>query len=227
MSIITSTLYLLNRHITIWYGNIFIPLCVVTLYISYCKIFLTLRHHQTQVYKKAVSSALWVQCTLVACYLPYGIVRAMHSNSKLYLSNFLAGELTVTLVYFNSSLNPFLYCWKIREVKQAVKQTIREALCCRCVFFLQSKAKNVAALKTVFAPFVHFTYRSIAKLMGYCKCYYFLSFTYLHCVYFKLVVLDPAFIWHPKLAWALYLWSNGFSSLIFTDMNRSVTFAAY
>ena len=148
MSIITSTLYLLNRHITIWYGNIFIPLCVVTSVISYCKIFLTLRHHQTQLqdhvqqeqpsqinplniarYKKAVSSALWVQCTLVACYLPYGIVRAMHSNSKLYLSNFLAGELTVTLVYFNWSFNPFLYCWKIGEVKQAVKQTIREALC--------------------------------------------------------------------------------------------------
>ena len=35
-----------------------------------------------------------------------------------------------TLVYLNSTLNPFLYCWKISEVRQAVKQTIRQALCC-------------------------------------------------------------------------------------------------
>ena len=46
-------------------------------------------------------------------------------------------------------------------------------------------------------------------------------------VYFKLGIVDPAFIWHPKLAWALYSWSNGFSSLIFTDINRSVISAAY
>ena len=32
----------------------------------------------------------------------------------------------------------------------------------------------------------------------------------------------PAFIWRPKLAWALYSWSNGFYSLIFTGINRSV-----
>ena len=38
-------------------------------------------------------------------------------------SFFLDRESTVTLVYFNSSLNPILYCWKIREVKQAVKYT--------------------------------------------------------------------------------------------------------
>ena len=33
------------------------------------------------------------------------------------------------LVYFNLTLNPFLYCWNINEVRQAVKQTIRQTLC--------------------------------------------------------------------------------------------------
>ena len=33
---------------------------------------------------------------------------------------------TVTLVLLNSSLNPFLYCWKIREVRQAVRDTLRD-----------------------------------------------------------------------------------------------------
>ena len=46
-------------------------------------------------------------------------------------------------------------------------------------------------------------------------------------VYFKLGIVDPAFIWHPKLAWALYPWSNSFSSLIFTEINLFVKSAAY
>ncbi|XP_078359813.1 melanocyte-stimulating hormone receptor-like [Oculina patagonica] len=148
-STFAATSYLLNQLITLWYSFIGIPLCVVTSIVSYSKIFLTLRHHQFQVqghiqleqpsqvnplniarYRKAVSSALWVQLTLVACYLPYGIVVALFSNGRLSSSDYLAWDLTVTLVYLNSSLNPFLYCWKIREVKQAVKETIREALCC-------------------------------------------------------------------------------------------------
>ncbi|CAH3165982.1 unnamed protein product [Pocillopora meandrina] len=34
------------------------------------------------------------------------------------------------LVFFNSTLNPFLYCWKITKARRAMKQTIRHALCC-------------------------------------------------------------------------------------------------
>ena len=41
-----------------------------------------------------------------------------------------AREIDLSLSYFNSTLNPFLYWWKISEVRQAMKQTIRQALCC-------------------------------------------------------------------------------------------------
>ena len=43
----------------------------------------------------------------------------------MHLSSYLAWQFTSTLVYINSSLNPFIYCWKIREVKLAVKETLR------------------------------------------------------------------------------------------------------
>ena len=46
-------------------------------------------------------------------------------------------------------------------------------------------------------------------------------------VYFKLSIVDLAFIWHPKLAKALYSQSNGFSWLIFTNTNGSIISAAY
>ena len=149
ISIAAAASYFSNYFITFWYGSIVISLCVVTSIVSYTKIFVTLRHHQTQIqdhgqqqqpsqtaplniarYKKAVSSALLVQIALVICYLPYATVQAWINSSGLTSSSFFAVEVTGTLVYLNSSLNPFLYCWKINEVRQAVKQTIRQVLCC-------------------------------------------------------------------------------------------------
>ena len=149
MSVVASISFLVNHLVTIWYGYLVIPLCLVTSIASYTKIFLKLRHHQIQVqghiqqeqpsqpiplnierYRKMVFSALWVQCALVACYLPYGIVSALVGYGNSSPSSYLLLALAMTLVQLNSSLNPFLYCWKISEVKQAVKETIREALCC-------------------------------------------------------------------------------------------------
>ena len=146
VSLAAATSDIISPVINFWFVVIGILLCVAASFVSYTKIFLVLRQHQTRVqdrqqpsqaislniarYKKAVSSALWVQLALFACYLPYGIVRATIDNGKLSLSNFLAWELARTLVYLNSSLNPFLYYWKVGGVKQAVKETIRQAVCC-------------------------------------------------------------------------------------------------
>ncbi|XP_078351389.1 adenosine receptor A3-like [Oculina patagonica] len=122
-------------------------LCLITSTFCCTKIYLTLRQHQAQVqdhvyqgqqngggiplniarYRKTVSSSLWVQITLVACYLPYGIVVSIFfTTGSITQSLHIAWDTTVTILYLNSTLNPFLYCWKIREVKQAVKTTITQ-----------------------------------------------------------------------------------------------------
>ena len=91
---IVSTTYFWNFLITLRSIVIGILLRLVTSIFSYTKIFLTLRDLQTHVqnqpqqlnqtsplniarYKKAVSSAIWLQLTLVACYLPYCIAEAL------------------------------------------------------------------------------------------------------------------------------------------------------
>ena len=120
--------------------------CLITTILSYTKIFFFLRHNQINVhkhvtqgqlnqslnmvrYRKAVNSALWVQVTLVICYLPFGIAVALTPQKEYGLSVYLARQFTSTLIFLNSSLNPLLYCWKIREVRQAVRETIRQLLC--------------------------------------------------------------------------------------------------
>ena len=119
---------------------------------SYAKIYFRLRHqllhvqghvHQRQQlppngvvptalnvarYKKTVSAITWVQLGLFACYSPFCATLVLP-----HLFEFLDANVSyffVCLLFLNSSLNPILYCWKIREVKQALKDTIRQLNCC-------------------------------------------------------------------------------------------------
>ena len=122
---------------------VILTLCLVTMIFCYTMIHLKLRHQQAQLhsnvpiargggiplniarYKKTVSSMLWVQLALVFCYVPFGIAIMLSANGI----SFLAWRVSETLTYLNSSLNPILYCWKIWEVKQTVRDTIRQFYC--------------------------------------------------------------------------------------------------
>ena len=122
-------------------------LCTVTSTFCYARIYNILRHHQNQIqvihvqaaplsegnsslivisrYKKTVSSALWVQGVFLACYSPYlfAIIFILTGTS---ISSFrFFWELAVSLVLLNSSLNPFIFCWKIDGVRKAAKDVIK------------------------------------------------------------------------------------------------------
>ena len=75
--------------------------------------------------------ALSIQLVLLACYVPVSAVAIVMGPKQANLSNLVVAlGIANTLVYLNSTLNPFLYCWKISEVRQVVKLRIRQALCC-------------------------------------------------------------------------------------------------
>ena len=125
-------------------------LCLMTSAYCYTKILLRLRHHQVQIeaghaqqgqpngggiplniarYRKTVSVALWIQMTLVACYLPQALFLSLSSVFfPSQVSLIISLRYTATLMLLNSSLNPFMYCWKIKEMRQAVKDTLTQ--CC-------------------------------------------------------------------------------------------------
>ena len=148
VSLVSGLFFHLNYRITFWLSFTGAPLCLVISIASYTKIFRAISHHQAQIqdyaqqqpsqpnalnmarYRKAVYSALWVQLVLVVCYVPNITVGILISLSLKGLSNFIVVRgIANALVLFNSTLNPFLYCWKISEVRRAVKQTIRQAIC--------------------------------------------------------------------------------------------------
>ena len=130
-----------------------ILVCLVISIGSYAKVFLTLRHQQAQLqghvlqaqpnrggnslniarYKKTVSTIAWVQLALLACYAPESIIGVLtvfwEKRSAEWFVLLMRKVVVQSLIYLNSSLNPILYCWKIRDVRQQVKNTIRQVCC--------------------------------------------------------------------------------------------------
>ena len=131
--------------------SIVIHFLLLTSVFCYCKIYLKLRRFRIGLenrsfqeqrcrvrdllnmerYKKTVSTALWVQLALVACYLPYGIVTAVELITGYSPSHNLVVRVAITMALLNSSLNPLLYSWKIRGMRKALKGTIKHLICFR------------------------------------------------------------------------------------------------
>lgn len=142
-SVFVSTTYFWNDFIALTASCSAPLLCLLTSALSYAKMCVSLRQHRVQIgdqnqrtplniarYRRTVSSALFIQLGLMVCYLPYGVVSTILTTSGLKSALYLPFAVCYCLLLFNSSLNPLLYCWKIRDVRQAVKNTIRQF--CRC-----------------------------------------------------------------------------------------------
>ena len=147
ISFANALLYLLDQRIFLMGCFVVIVTAVAIATICYFKIYLMLRRQKSRVedhlnhsgpaaaslnvekYKKTVLSALWVHITLVLCNLPYAVVttvKTIHGNTAFL---FIVEAFAATLVFLNSSLNPVLYCWKMKEVRRLVKQTTANFRC--------------------------------------------------------------------------------------------------
>ena len=137
---------------SLWTVRAFAIFSIIVSTFSYTKIFFTLRHQQAQVqnhvqpeqssrvrsvlniarYKKTVYSVAWIQFAMLACYGP-GIVMLFllqFGNIDDSIEIRIADEFSLCLVFLNSSLNPVLYCWRIKDVRREVQNTICKCLCC-------------------------------------------------------------------------------------------------
>ncbi|KAK2573501.1 hypothetical protein P5673_001158, partial [Acropora cervicornis] len=77
-------------------------------------------HNNPPEQRRTVSTSLWLQMSVVFCYLPYLLLAALayrqfvKTKSPSFYIQFYS---TVTLMCSNSILNPILYCWKIKETQ--------------------------------------------------------------------------------------------------------------
>jgi len=64
---------------------------------------------------------------MILCYFP--IIISLCLSSISYENWTKVWHLADTIAFLNSSINPILYCWRLRELRTAVYKTIKNILC--------------------------------------------------------------------------------------------------
>ena len=117
---------------------VIVVVCVITIGLLYCKKYATVRHHVNQIHalqvqqatqkedmanaarlKKSSLATFYIYLVYLAGYFPIACVVIAKFNGKTAL------HFTSTLVYLNSSVNPLIYCWKMRHIRQTVMNILR------------------------------------------------------------------------------------------------------
>ena len=118
--------------------------CFIITRIIYCRMYVTARLHANQMHvlqmqvaqnsqiesaarkRKSAISMFYVYLVFLVCYLPQYCVRvAQLIQSPPSTALRVAGLFSKTLVFFNSSLNPVIYGWKMRHIRHAMIDTLR------------------------------------------------------------------------------------------------------
>ena len=113
--------------------------------VSYLKIYKIVRLHQLQIVAqqhlivslsnennvrqsaKSAKNTFIYYIVMILCYTPLFIAMTM----LFFFSNHwtVAWNLTDIAAFMNSSMNPFFYCWRLRELRAAVVKIARKMLC--------------------------------------------------------------------------------------------------
>ena len=110
--------------------------------LAYVRIYKVVRYHQNQIYsqnqlqnaqtreahgqRKSAYNSLFVSVVFLACYFPFLPCTILYSINPSEFSFLVAHFASIFLIYLNSSLNPFIYCWRYPEIRQSVKRTVKQ-----------------------------------------------------------------------------------------------------
>ena len=130
-----------------WFLSIaIIVLCPLVTTFAYYRVFKIVHRHQAQIHvqqrlrdenaennaatlarqKKALISRFLIYCVLVICYLPYVVLTIVKLSSRFNSTQQALLELSYVLLFVNSTLNPFIYCWRIPAIRTAVFDTAKK-----------------------------------------------------------------------------------------------------
>ena len=122
--------------------------CVIATTTVYWRIYLALKRHKNQMkaiqlqgqireisqngnmanfasIRKSAVGVFYVVVVFLVCYLPHFLLLLIHSPSFAVMKHTL--ELySMTLIFLNSSLNPVVYCWKMKQIRRAIINILRD-----------------------------------------------------------------------------------------------------
>ena len=121
---------------------IIISACIVTATSLSVKLYLTLRRHINQIQvpqvaqndqgesvqrkRKSAMASLYVYLVFIVCYLPNIcrlFITAAIPEPRIDVKHLKF--YTLTLLFLNSTLNPLIYCWKMKRIQHTIVGTLR------------------------------------------------------------------------------------------------------
>ena len=115
--------------------------CYLTMSFAFFKVYQIIRRHQLQIqangtsqnfgqpaidlakYKKSVETMLYIFLLFSMCFLPFAMSSAVALISTAEVTK-NAMSLSLVFVYLSSSLNPWLYIWRMRDIRRGLKQLL-------------------------------------------------------------------------------------------------------
>lgn len=77
-------------------------------------------------FKKSVLNMFVIWFLMLLCYLPLICISTLVMLLGRSYSIHLAFNFTTSVMFVNSSINPIVFCWRIREFRVAVRKTLRD-----------------------------------------------------------------------------------------------------
>ncbi|XP_068689444.1 adenosine receptor A2b-like [Montipora capricornis] len=122
-----------------FYYSAGILLCLLICTGAYVKIYRIVRFHVQHIKnlevcgkvhrrKKVAYNMFVVYCALLCCYLPYSIFLGVAKIAGYSKWNWICINFTLTVVNINSSINPLIYCYRMRDIRRAILHTLYVAL---------------------------------------------------------------------------------------------------
>ena len=110
--------------------------------IAYIRIYKAVRYHHNRIQsqsresghrakvfireKKSAINSLFIYAVFLACYTPHLCCTIFLMINRHLVSYLVANHASLFLVILNSSLNPLVYCWRYREIRVIVINTMRK-----------------------------------------------------------------------------------------------------
>jgi len=142
ISFLLSWFYFWNTRVHSLITGIITIICLLVCTVFYIRIHCIVRRHLLYIYaqqqaaqspntgnnlnivrlaRSALNSFVFY-IALIICYLPMYVLLTLHglSNKNDWPTDW---EFAFTVVFMNSSINPLLYCWRLRKLRRAVVKT--------------------------------------------------------------------------------------------------------
>ena len=121
--------------------------CFLTTSIAYFNVFRIIKQHQQQVqanvtsqnlaqpainfakYKKSVFSILLIVALFYISYFPFLVFVGLHLSHRNHSEVAMAFSFSMIFMFLSSSLNPVLYVWRMSDIRNAVRQLLKQLFC--------------------------------------------------------------------------------------------------